>query len=185
MHRFVLAALAAASLCQLNAAKDELEHITGTGRLVQLFINHRYLAVRPNGIVEGTSDALSADTVLQRVRGNTRGHILLRNAVTCMHVCLDRCGTMYASATVSSDCFLNEMFTETNHNVLHKVYDRKVTYVALDNVGRARRVQISKRRSLRNMSKYTFIMRKPLNYTVITQCPKHKKVVRHRHCRLL
>lgn len=181
MHRLALVVAAVASLCY---GHQQLEHITGTQRPMQLFINNRLLAVRPNGTIEGTHDASSPDTVLQRVAAD-KNRIILRNTVTCMHVCLDRCGFMYASATLSKDCFLNEVFTQNNYNVMFKIYDHKITYVALDHRGNPRRVQLPKSRDLRNMSKYTLIMKMPLYYNVVTQCPKQEKMVKHRKCRLV
>ncbi|AKR14210.1 fibroblast growth factor [Dasychira pudibunda nucleopolyhedrovirus] len=181
MHRLALVVATVASLC---AGHAPLQHITGTQRLVQVFIHNRYLAVRSDGTVGGTTHASSLDTVLQRI-GYRHGRILLRNAVSCMYVCLDRCGAMYASAALSSDCILNEVILENNYDVLFKIYNGKKTYVALDNAGNPRRVQLPRQRPLRRMSAYTFIMRIPLNYISVSQCAKPNKVIRHRKCHLL
>ncbi|AHD25607.1 fgf [Choristoneura murinana nucleopolyhedrovirus] len=176
MHRLALVVAAVASLC----ACRQLDHVTGTRHLVQVFIHNQYLAVRSNGTVGGTTHA-SMDTVLQRV-GFRHGRILLRNALSCMHVCLNRCGAMYASVALSSDCILNEAILENNYDVMFKIYNGKKTYVALNKDGSPRRVQLPKRRPLRNMATYTIIMREPLNYTFVTQCPKQTKIIKHQKC---
>ncbi|ABI13813.1 fibroblast growth factor [Anticarsia gemmatalis multiple nucleopolyhedrovirus] len=183
MHRFALVVAAVASLC----ACQQLEHITGSQRLVHMFVHNHYLAVHTDGVVNGTLDPYSLDTVLQRVsrfKHPARRTILLRNAISCMHVCLDRCGVMYASAALSSDCFLQETIVENNYDVMFKIYNRKLTYVALDNFGRARRLQLSRRRTLGKLSMYALILRSPLNYTSVSQCPKQTKIVKHRKCNL-
>jgi hypothetical protein len=179
MHCFAL--IIVATLAFSCAANQQLEHITGTQRLGQFFINNHYLALRLNGTVGGTNNSFDVDTILQRIAVN-KNHILLRNAVTCMYLCLDRCGVAYASRNLSSDCFLKEVFTKNNYNVMFKIYDHKLTYIGLDRFGKARRVQLPKRRPLRNMSKYTLVLRKPLNYISVTQCSKQKIVIKHRKC---
>ncbi|QDL57066.1 FGF [Dione juno nucleopolyhedrovirus] len=183
MHRFVPLVSILASLCL--GYEPPLLHITGTQRLTQVFIRHRYLAVRVDGTVAGTTEAHHPDTVLQRV-SHSHGRILLRNAVSCMHVCLDRCGAMYASAALSSDCVLNEIMLENNYDVLYKIYNGKKTYVALDNDGRPRRVQLPRRRPLRNMSVYTRILCKPIKHTAVIgrQCPRQNETIEHRKCRV-
>lgn len=182
MHRNALVVLCATVLCAAN----HLEHITGTRRPLQLFINKHYLAVHHNGNIDGTYDKLGSDTILQRVAIGTKHtnktRILLRNAITCMYVCLDRCGNMYAVSQLSRDCILNEMYTESHYDIIYKVYNQKRAYVALDNAGKARRVQLSKRRQLRNMSKYTLILRVPVYSTMITNCPKQNIIIKHRKC---
>nr|UIX56250.1 Fibroblast growth factor [Hyphantria cunea nucleopolyhedrovirus]UIX56396.1 Fibroblast growth factor [Hyphantria cunea nucleopolyhedrovirus] len=158
-----------------------MQHITGTQRLTHVVIRNRFLAVRPDGVVNGTTDASDLDIILQRVSYHYN-RILLRNAISCMYVCLDRCGTMYASAALSSDCILNEIILDNNYDVMFKIYDNKKTYVALNDCGQARRVQLPKRRPLRNMSAYTLILRAPINYFNASKCPKQKKIFRHRKC---
>ena len=158
-----------------------MQHITGTQRLTHVVIRNRFLAVRPDGVVNGTNDASDLDIILQRVSYHYN-RILLRNAISCMYVCLDRCGTMYASAALSSDCILNEIILDNNYDVMFKIYDNKKTYVALNDCGQARRVQLPKRRPLRNMSAYTLILRAPINYFNASKCPKQKKIFRHRKC---
>ncbi|AGR57160.1 fibroblast growth factor [Choristoneura rosaceana nucleopolyhedrovirus] len=177
MHRLALVVATVASLCTCR----QLDHVTGTQHLVRVFIHNRYLAVRPDGTVGGTTHA-SMDTILQRV-GYHKSRVLLQNAFSCMHVCLDRCGAMYASGALSMDCILNEVILDNNYDVMFKIYNRKKTYVALNNKGRPRRVQLPKRRPLRKMSTHTFIMRIPLNYTSVSKCPKQNKIIRHRKCR--
>ncbi|AAP29818.1 fibroblast growth factor [Choristoneura fumiferana multiple nucleopolyhedrovirus] len=178
MHRLALVVATVASLC----ACRQLDHVTGTQHLVQVFIHNQYLAVRSNGTIGGTTHG-SMDTVLQRV-GFSQGRILLRNAISCMHVCLNRCGAMYASIALSSDCILNEVMLEHNYDAMFKIYDGKKTYVALNRDGKPRPVQLPKRRPLRNLRIYAFIMRKPLNYTSVIQCPKQTKIIKHQKCRL-
>ncbi|AJD09279.1 fibroblast growth factor [Condylorrhiza vestigialis mutiple nucleopolyhedrovirus] len=181
MYRFALVVAAVASLC----ACRQLEHITGTQRLVHIFVHNRYLAVHTDGVVNGTLNPYSLDIVLQRVTHPKRPRsILLRNAISCMHVCLDRCGVMYATAALSSDCFLQETVLENNYDVMYKIYNRKLTYIALDNFGKARRLQLSKRRSLGKLSLYALILRNPLNYTSVSKCPNQTKIVKHRKCNL-
>ena len=181
MHRFALVVAAVASLC----ACRQLEHITGTQRIVHIVVHNRYLAVHTDGVVNGTLDAYSLDTVLQRVTHSERPRsILLRNAISCMHVCLDRCGVMYATAALSSDCFLQETMIENNYDVMYKIYNRKLTYIALDNFGKARRLQLSRRRTLGKLSVYALILRKPLNYTNVSKCSIQTKIVKHRKCSL-
>ncbi|AAK85589.1 FGF [Epiphyas postvittana nucleopolyhedrovirus] len=180
MHCLALVVAILACVC---CAEKQLDHVTGTRHLVQVFVHNRYLAVRLNGTVEGTEDAFDVDTMLQRVSFRD-GRILLRNAITCMHVCLDRCGVMYSTNAMSYDCFLKENYTENNYSVMYKIYKRKRTYVALNNRGRARRVQLPMRRTLRKMSQYALLLLKPVNYTVVVQCNKLKYITKHRQCRV-
>lgn len=47
----------------------------------------------------------------------------------------------------------------TNHyDVMYKIYNRRCTYVPLDNFGKPRQVQLFKRRELRNTNKYMLIL---------------------------
>ncbi|AGA16186.1 fgf protein [Thysanoplusia orichalcea nucleopolyhedrovirus] len=179
MHRL----LTFVALVSLTNGSALLGHITGTSIPVQLFVNRQYLAVTANGAVYGTTVSDSINTVFRRVAGNS-GRIIIQNAITCMYLCMDRCGQLYGSKGLSRDCFINESMEENNYNTYYKVYDRKMSYVALANDGSPRRLQISRNRKLGKLSVYALALSTRLDFSIHTTCPIIKKqiVMQHRKC---
>ena len=179
MYR-LLALVALASMTDCSAL---LTHITGTSIPGQLFINRQFLAVNPDGAVYGTIESDNVDTIFKRVAVD-RNRIVIQNAITCVYLCMDRCGQLYGSKTLSKDCFMREFLEKNNYNTYYKVYDRKLTYVALKNDGTPRKLQISKSRKLGKLSVYAMALLKRLSFPIYTSCPNIKSeiIVRHRKC---
>ncbi|QCF61042.1 fgf [Troides aeacus nucleopolyhedrovirus] len=177
MYR-LLALVALASICSAL-----LTHITGTSMPGRLFINRQFLAVSPDGAVYGTIESNHVDTIFKRFAVDIN-RIVIQNAITCVYLCMDRCGQLYGSKTLSNDCFMREFLEENNYNTYYKVYDRKLTYVALKNNGIPRKLQILKSRKLGKLSVYSIALLKRLSFPIYTSCPNIKSeiIVRHRKC---
>nr|WRK23557.1 fibroblast growth factor [Bombyx mori nucleopolyhedrovirus] len=180
MYR-LLALVTLASMADCSAL---LTHITGTSIPGRLFINRRFLAINPNGTVYGgTIESDNADTTFKRLAVD-RNRIVIQNAITCVYLCIDRCGQLYGSKTLSDDCFMREIMEKNNYNTYYKIYDRKLTYVALKNDGTPRKLQISKGRKLGKFSVYAMALLKRLSFPIYTSCPniKNETIVQHRKC---
>ncbi|UZE89786.1 FGF [Parapoynx stagnalis nucleopolyhedrovirus] len=161
-----------------------MEHFAGTQRPVHIFLNRRYLQVLPNGMVNGTSIRNSMYIVFRR-ESYKKSFVILRNAITCMYVCMDKCGFLYGTNFFSKDCYFKEHMEENNYNTYFRIYNRKRTFLALDNFGRSRRTQISLRRHISKMSTYVLTLLKRLPNKMYTVCPKSDILLkRQRKCKI-
>ncbi|USC25885.1 fgf [Palpita vitrealis nucleopolyhedrovirus] len=157
-------------LTYLPLSMASLEEFTGTNNAIQMFINHNYLAINKDGRVYGITDQNHVDTMLKRIAVNDKGRIIIQNIVNCMFLCIARCGKLYASNRLSLDCFINEKMEPNNYNTYYKVYNRKLTFVALKHNGKLKRLQIFKTQNLSKLGEYTLVM---LKRGLILQHIKH------------
>jgi Fibroblast growth factor len=161
-----------------------MNYFAGTQRPVQIFINKKYLQVLPNGAVNGTTDGNSMYTVLRRY-SYKKSFVILRNAITCMYVCMNRCGMVYGSNNFTKDCYFKEHMEKNNYNTYFRISHRKRTFLALDNFGHHRRTQLSLQRPLSNMAKYVLTLLKRLPNKMYTVCPRNSVIFnRFRKCKI-
>lgn len=171
-------------LIKINKVYCNLKYITGTQRPIQLFLNKQYLQILPNGVINGTSNSNSMYTVIRR-KSFRRSIITLQNPITCMYVCMDKCGFHYGSKILSKDCFFEEIIEENNYNTYSRVYNKKRTYLAFNNYGHSRRTQLPIGRPLFKMATYVLTLLKRLNNDIYTMCPSFNSIIlQHRKCKL-
>lgn len=185
----VLASCAAAPAPEPRAQRSaNLSHITGTSRTIQMFLRNRYLQLLPEGTVNGTTDYTSVYTILQRATYKV-GLLTIQGVSTCLYLCMDTCGYHYAHRDLSDDCVFQEHIEENFYNTYSRIRNRKKTFLALDNRGKARRTQIPVNRPLGNLSAYALTLTKQWNGPLQTHCPprRHRGKLkrpppRHRNC---
>ncbi|KAL7730113.1 hypothetical protein ACLKA6_009389 [Drosophila palustris] len=86
------------------------------------------------------------------------GRIKIQSVATCLYLCMDACGAVYASKDFTDDCVFNENMELHNYNTYSSTYNsnaKRVLYLALNRHGAPRRTQIPVTRPLGNLSKYT------------------------------
>ncbi|XP_045504390.1 fibroblast growth factor 22 isoform X2 [Colias croceus] len=191
--RLLLAALALATCAAAPAPEARaqrsanLSHITGTSRTIQMFLKNRYLQLLPDGTVNGTTDANSVYTILQRATLKV-GLLTIQGVSTCLYLCMDACGFQYAN-DLTDDCVFDEYIEENNYNTYSRIRGDKKTFLALDNRGKARRTQIPLSRPLGNLSGYALTLTKRWEGPKQAQCPprRHRGKLKrpppfHRNC---
>ncbi|XP_037962451.1 fibroblast growth factor 22 isoform X2 [Plutella xylostella] len=191
--RLLLAALAL-GCCAAAPAPDaraqrsaNLSHITGTSRNIQMFLKNRYLQLLPDGTVNGTTDGNSVYTILQRATYKV-GLLTIQGVSTCLYLCMDACGFQYAH-DLSDDCMFDEHIEANNYNTYSRIRNGKKTFLALDNRGHSRRMQIPLGRPLGNLSGYALTLTRKWEGEKQAQCAarRHKGKLKrpppfHRNC---
>lgn len=165
----LLATVTAAPGPERPQRSANLSHITGTSRNIQMFLKNRYLQLLPDGTVNGTTDGTSAYTILQRATFKV-GLLTIQGVSTCLYLCMDACGYQYAHKDLSDDCMFEEHIEDNNYNTYSRIRAGKKTFLALDNRGHARRMQIPADRSLGNLSGYALTLTRMWDGEKMTTC---------------
>lgn len=161
----------------------DLDSITGTRTPVELFVNKQFIEILPNGTISGNADGSTNYTLIIRESFN-KALIILQNPLTCMYVCMDRCGFSYGAKVFSKDCLFTEIMEENNYNTYSRVYNRKRSFLALDNHGHPRRTQLRIGRPLLRMTPYVLtLLKRPTNASSAI-CRKQTLPTRHRKCNI-
>ncbi|AOL56843.1 FGF protein [Chrysodeixis includens nucleopolyhedrovirus] len=116
-----------------------------TERLVQFFINHKYLHMHADGVINGTLDRFNNETVWRRIAipkpdaaEKTTG-ILIQSASNCRYLCINECGYMYSAEIPTYECILQEKIEESRYHLIYKDYNKRHAYLALNMEGKFRR----------------------------------------------
>uniref|UniRef100_A0A1L8DJH2 Fibroblast growth factor n=2 Tax=Nyssomyia neivai TaxID=330878 RepID=A0A1L8DJH2_9DIPT len=140
-----------------NQRSANLSFAMGSARKIQLFIKNRYLQLLPDGTVNGTQNVHSDFTILQRTTVDV-GKIKIQGVATCLYLCMDMCGGIYASRKFTDDCVFNETMEEHHYNAYSSTYNsnaQRVLYLAINRNGQPRRLWIPSTRTLGNLTKHT------------------------------
>nr|AFS51995.1 fibroblast growth factor [Dendrolimus kikuchii nucleopolyhedrovirus] len=160
----------------------KLTHITGTAKPIQLVINRHYLQVLPSGAVNGTHEFNNVHTLMRRLAID-RKHVVIQNMLTCMFVCMDTCGRLYGSSVATKDCKFKEKLEHNNYNSYLRIHHKKRSYIALDNGGNPRRLQIHVGRTLRQLGRYSLAIINPIEFELYSVCDAVKTTTGpHRAC---
>ncbi|CAH0731432.1 unnamed protein product, partial [Brenthis ino] len=126
--------------------------------------------------------------ILQRAT-YTFGLLTIQGVSTCLYLCMDACGFLYANKDLTDDCVFEEHIEENNYNTYSRIRGGKKTFLALDNRGRARRTQIPVSRPLGNLSGYALTLTHRWAGPRQSQCPprRHRGKLKrpppfHRNC---
>ncbi|XP_046751723.1 uncharacterized protein LOC124414729 [Diprion similis] len=137
-----------------------LSHITGTSRKIRLYLNYRYLQILPDGTVNGSEDAASDYTILQRA-SVAKGLLRIQGVATCLFLCMDSCGLPYGSRYSTADCVFNETMEHHNWNTYSSKRwstRRKTLYLGLKNDGQPKKVHTKGHEPLGHLSAYATIL---------------------------
>ncbi|AOT85575.1 fgf [Cyclophragma undans nucleopolyhedrovirus] len=160
----------------------KLTHITGTAKPIHMVINRRYLQVLPDATVNGTREFNNVHTLMRRIAID-RKHVVIQNVLTCMFVCMDTCGQLYGSSVATKDCKFKEKLEHNNYNSYSRIHNKKRGYIALDNSGGPRRLQIHVGRTLRQLSRYALTIINPIEFDLYSVCAAVKTTTGpHRAC---
>ncbi|AAY84061.1 FGF [Chrysodeixis chalcites nucleopolyhedrovirus] len=118
----------------------------GTERLVQFFINHKYLHMHADGVINGSLDRFNNETVWRRIAvpipeettEKTTG-ILIQSASNCRYLCINECGYMYSAEIPTFECILQEKIEESRYHLIYKDFNRRHAYLSLNLEGKFRR----------------------------------------------
>ncbi|XP_051862573.1 protein kinase 4 isoform X2 [Drosophila albomicans] len=133
-------------------------------RKIQIYIKNRFLQILPDGTVNGTTSDHSDYAILQRSAVDV-GRIKIQSVATCLYLCMDACGVLYAWKDFTDDCVFNENMELQNYNTYSSTYNsnaRRVSYLALNRHGQPRRMQIPASRSLGKLTTYTNAITEPV-----------------------
>ncbi|XP_059608827.1 uncharacterized protein LOC132256429 [Phlebotomus argentipes] len=145
------------SVLERNQRSANLSYAMGSARKIQLFIKNRFLQLLPDGTVNGTQNIHSDYTILQRTTVDV-GKIKIQGVATCLYLCMDLCGGIYASRKFSDDCVFTESMEEQHYNSYSSSYNSNpqgVLYLAINRYGQPRRIRIPSTRQLGNLTRYT------------------------------
>lgn len=173
------------AFCLKSCLSYGFDHMVGTSRLVQIFVNNHYLQVTSNGLINGANyvnDNLLYSTTFKRFR--TSNFTGIQNVATCMYVCLDRCGHLYTSKKLSRDCMFTETIEENNYTTFSRIDKKLKSYLAINRKGKPKKVQIFANETLGKFHRYASILLNFVqdNYTNLI-CKKKKRLFRHRKCK--
>jgi hypothetical protein len=121
----------------------------GTENSIQLRINHMMLQIDADGNVNGTDYASKNSTLFRRHA--TANGTLIRSSSSCHFLCMNSCGYVYTAKVPNSECLFVEDFDVDSHytNLYRLLNDKKRAYVALNKVGRMRRLIVSNNRTVK------------------------------------
>ncbi|AKN81003.1 Fibroblast growth factor [Lonomia obliqua multiple nucleopolyhedrovirus] len=183
MHLIATLAIVFLLLIWQNDSSD-LNHITGTYRPMQLFINKRYLQILPHGKIQGTTNSNSMYTILRRRHvAKIKNYITIQNAFTCMYLCIDNCGRYYGAVKLSKDCFFRERIEKNHYNTYSKVYNKTKTYIALSNIGLPKKIKMPQTYPIGKIFKYVMAIPVNLKLKFYKQCLNIKPHLGYRKCR--
>ncbi|XP_034484538.1 putative uncharacterized protein DDB_G0282499 isoform X2 [Drosophila innubila] len=81
--------------------RSTISHLAGPSRKIQLYIKNRFLQLLPDGTVNGTQTEQSEYAILQRSTVDV-GRIKIQSVATCLYLCMDACGAVYASTSTTT-----------------------------------------------------------------------------------
>ncbi|GAB0096115.1 hypothetical protein DMENIID0001_115850 [Sergentomyia squamirostris] len=143
-----------------NQRSANLSYTTGSARKIQLYIKHHFLQILPDGVVNGTQNVYSDYTILQRTTVDV-GKIKIQGVATCLYLCMDMCGGIYASRKFNQDCVFNESMQENHYNVYSSSYHsnaKRMLYLGMTGQGHYRLINISTSRTLGQLSDYALAL---------------------------
>ncbi|KAH8311091.1 hypothetical protein KR044_004327 [Drosophila immigrans] len=144
--------------------RSTISHLAEPSRKIQIYIKNRFLQLLPDGTVNGTTSDHSDYAILQRSAVDV-GRIKIQSVATCLYLCMDACGVLYAWKDFTDDCVFNENMELQNYNTYSSTYNsnaRRVSYLALNRHGLPRRMQIPASRSLGKLTTYTNAITEPV-----------------------
>lgn len=114
-----------------------------TGRLVQMFINRRYLNSYPQLVVNATENEYDNGTIWQR-RAVQADKILIRSMAHCHYLCMNDCGYAYMLDSPISECLFTESMNEAGYVFIYRTIDEsKRAYLALNSRGKTRQTIVN------------------------------------------
>ncbi|AAZ67492.1 orf122 [Trichoplusia ni single nucleopolyhedrovirus] len=126
-----------------------------TGRLVQFFINHKYLHMHADGVINGTLDRFNNETVWRRIAvpvpeesAEKKTGILIQSASNCRYLCINECGYMYSAEIPTFECILQEKIEESRYHLIYKDYNRRHAYLSINLEGKFRRSVFKNKKSI-------------------------------------
>ncbi|AUF81635.1 fibroblast growth factor [Malacosoma neustria nucleopolyhedrovirus] len=137
------------ALILLTAMTTAIPLPASTENSIQIRINHMMLQIDANGNVNGTDYATKNSTLFRRHA--TANGTLIRSSSNCYFLCMNSCGYVYTSKVPNSECLFVEDFNIDSHysNLYRLFNDKKKGYVALNKVGKMRRLVVSNNRTVR------------------------------------
>ncbi|QEI03629.1 FGF [Rachiplusia nu nucleopolyhedrovirus] len=140
---------------------------------VQIFINHKYLQMHSDGVVNGSLDRLNNNTVWKRIATNDSG-VIIQSMAHCLYLCMNECGYVYSIDVPNHDCIFQEVFKENNYEFIVKKIEKKMAYLSLNIEGKPRRTVLRRREPIGEGLEYTRVMVTPWEETLLdeTICPE-------------
>ncbi|WBB27275.1 FGF [Mythimna sequax nucleopolyhedrovirus] len=140
--------IAAAACCIIAHGKPLETNLTlhtreGSQNNVRIYINHHFLRMNPDGVVNGSEVIDSNDTVWHRIAYSDG--ILLRSSLYCNYVCINECGYGYSALIPNNECLWTEHYDEHHYRFINKKFGNRTVYLSLNLEGKLKRtVQLRK-----------------------------------------
>lgn len=129
----------------------------GTMKHVQIFLNHRYLHMHSDGIINGSLEYKSNETLWKRIATNDSG-IIIQSVAYCSYLCMNECGFVYSIDVPNYDCIFTEIFKENNYEFIVKKIEKRYAYLALNIEGKPRRTVLRRREPVGDLLENTSCM---------------------------
>lgn len=152
----------------LSTMPDRLPFKSGSSKLVQISINHRYLTIHPEDgyALNGTADKDVDNNVWQRI--SLGSDILVRAVKSCRFLCMNECGYAYSMDVPTKECRFVETFGKNHYTYLHRQVGKKRFYLAMNVQGRLRRTMLREKDRLRKDAVQTSIVYADYNDVAVT-----------------
>nr|XP_018911482.1 PREDICTED: fibroblast growth factor 3 [Bemisia tabaci] len=168
-----------------------LSHLTGTARKIRLYVKNKFLQILPDATVNGTTEETQY-SILQRSSVSV-GQVKIQGVATCMFLCMDAAGTLYATKEFSESCVFNEMLEQHHYMTYSSTKhsnEKRTLYLALNKFGAPRKTQLKTGTPLGKLSSYTQTLTQPvaaeeveqLIRNMIRASPDHHGLRHHQLC---
>jgi hypothetical protein len=127
-------------------SNDTLFVKEGTQKDVRIFVNHHFLQMNLDGIVNGSQTSDFGQTVWRRV-AQTDG-ILLRSSLYCNYLCINECGYGYSALLPNNECLWTEHYDEYNNRFIFKKFGNKTAYLSVNMLGKLKRTVLLRKENL-------------------------------------
>lgn len=152
----VLVAVAATTALPIGNMSDAPLRI-GTQNHVHIFLNHYFLQMNADGVVDGSPTDLSNQTLWHRI-ARPEGMMLLRSSLYCTYLCVNECGYGYSALLPNGECLWSEIYDDFDNRFIVKQFENNRTaYLALNTAGKLKRVVLLKKEKLMDAFEQTHV----------------------------
>nr|UWK31559.1 fgf [Spodoptera exigua multiple nucleopolyhedrovirus] len=129
----------------------------GTQNHVHIFLNHYFLQMNADGVVDGALTDASNQTIWHRI-ARPDGMMLLRSSIYCTYLCVNECGYGYSALLPNGECLWSEIYDDFNNRFIVKRFENNRTaYLALNAAGKLKRVVLLKKEKLMDAFEQTHV----------------------------
>lgn len=133
----------------------------GTQKDVRIFVNHHFLQMNLDGLVNGSQTSDSGQTVWRRIAQSDG--ILLRSSLYCNYLCINECGYAYSALLPNNECLWTEHYDVYNNRFIFKKFGNRTAYLSVNLLGKLKRTVLLKKENLETNIEQSHIMVKQYN----------------------